>query len=245
MSSSIRVILLDIEGTTTHLDFVFKELFPFARAHLREFLSQHWNSEDVRQALTLLRRRHEADEAEGINPPKVSWNRPQVEPVLKYLNWLMERDSKDTGLKLLQGRIWEEGYGSGELKSHIFPDVPLALRRWRAQEKEISIFSSGSVLAQKLLFAHTVAGDLTPYISQYFDTNIGGKRERSSYESIAEKVARSPAEVMFVSDVGEELDAAQQAGMQTVLCVRPGNHPLGNPVRQRICHSFDEISSEP
>jgi len=137
----------------------------------------------------------------------------------------MERDRKSMPLKSLQGKIWEEGYRSGELRGQVFDDVPRALERWQEQKKNTYIFSSGSVLAQKLLFAHTTAGDLTRHISHYFDTTTGSKTDTKSYQEIANVLHRLPSEVVFISDVTIELDAAKSAGMQTLLCVRPGNRP--------------------
>src|SRR5262249_36184556 len=140
-----------------------------------------------------------------------------------YLHWLIDIDRKSTPLKSLQGLIWQAGYASGELRSEIFDDVPPAFARWREQGTAIGIFSSGSVLAQKLLFAHTRAGDLTPFMQAYFDTNTGAKKEAESYRRIAAELRRPPREILFLSDVTAELDAAQTAEMQTALSVRPGN----------------------
>jgi enolase-phosphatase E1 len=239
--SNIRTILLDIEGTTTHLDFVYKVLFPFARAHVRQFLAEYAESGDGRECLNLLQLQHEADQRQGLVPPPAEWRPPKLDAVVQYVNWLMDRDSKDRGLKLLQGKIWEHGYASGELQSHVFSDVPVALQRWRNQQKEICIFSSGSVLAQQQLFANTVAGDLTGFIAHYFDTSVGGKREPLSYTKIADVLKSKPQEIVFLSDVSEELDAAQQAGMETVLCVRPGNRPQSNIDRYRTASTLDRV----
>jgi len=152
----------------------------------------------------------------------------------------MDQDRKSTGLKSLQGRIWEEGYRSGELKGEVYPDVLPALERWRGQGIDIAIFSSGSVQAQRSLFRNSVAGDLTRFISAYFDTTTGPKREPESYARIAATLERSPSEVLFVSDVGAELDAARTAGMQTALCVRtPGSAPSAGA--HPVIHAFDQL----
>ena len=155
----------------------------------------------------------------------------------------MDRDRKSTGLKSLQGKIWEEGYRSGDLKSEVYPDVPPALEHWRRRGIDIAIFSSGSVQAQRSLFANTFAGDLTRFIRAYFDTTTGPKNAPESYASIARALERSPSEVLFLSDVGAELDAARMAGMQTGLCVRTpetapstGAHP--------VIHTFDQLTSD-
>jgi enolase-phosphatase E1 len=213
----LPIILLDIEGTTTPIDFVEDVLFPYARKNFADFLSLHATSADVCEDLARLREEHEADIRRGLNPP------PYDDSAVNYLHWLMDSDRKSTPLKSLQGKIWEKGYQSGELKSRVFSDVPPAFERWRREEKLIYIFSSGSVLAQKLLFKHTEAGDLSGYISGYFDTNIGPKSESESYRRIA--VAVGYQEILFISDVTKELAAAREAGFQVMLSIRPGNHP--------------------
>jgi enolase-phosphatase E1 len=231
--TNVRTVLLDIEGTTTPIDFVHTTLFAYARARVQEFLERHEADADVQADIALLRAEH-AVEAPAPNPPMAS--------VSAYVHWLMDRDRKSTGLKSLQGKIWEEGYRSGTLRGEVYPDVPPALARWREQGKDIVIFSSGSVPAQRNLFASTAAGDLTRFIRAYFDTTTGPKTAAQSYARIAASLDRSPAKVLFVSDVGAELDAARAAGMQTALCVRaPGSPPAtgGHPV----VHRFDELSS--
>ena len=151
----------------------------------------------------------------------------------------MDRDRKSTGLKSLQGKIWEAGYRSGELRGEVYEDVPRAFARWKEQQRIIAIFSSGSVLAQRLLFAHSTAGDLTGYLQAYFDTTTGAKQEAESHRRIAEALQSQPPEILFLSDVVAELDAARLAGMQTALCVRAelsppaGAHP--------VIHAFDEV----
>jgi enolase-phosphatase E1 len=152
----------------------------------------------------------------------------------------MDQDRKSTGLKSLQGKIWEEGYRSGELKGEVYPDVLPALERWGKQGIDIAIFSSGSVQAQRSLFRNSVAGDLTRFIRAYFDTTTGPKREPESYARIAAALERSPGTVLFVSDIGAELDAARAAGMQTALCVRkPESAP---PIDTHpAIRSFDEL----
>jgi enolase-phosphatase E1 len=156
-----------------------------------------------------------------------------------YAEWLMDRDRKSTALKSLQGRIWKGGYRSGALKSHVYPDVRPALERWRAQRRSVAIFSSGSVLAQRLLFEHTVEGDLTPLIHSYFDTTTGPKGAANSYRRIAEALRVAPAAVWFVSDVAAELDAARAAGMMTALCVRDGAAPPASD--HPVLRTFEEI----
>ena len=220
---SLRAILLDIEGTTTPIAFVHDVLFSYARDHVREFLAANPEAEEI----ALLREEREADIKDGRNPP---------ESIAAYVEWLIKLDRKSTALKSLQGKIWRQGYHDGSLKSTVFADVAPAFARWRERGLRIGIFSSGSVLAQQLLFAHTEAGDLTPFIDSYFDTKIGKKGEAESYRKIAEAMRLPPQEILFISDVVAELDAANQAGMKTILSIRPGNAPQHPSVR-----SFDEI----
>ena len=157
-----------------------------------------------------------------------------------YGAWLIDRDSKCSALKSLQGKIWQEGYRTGDLRGEVYPDVPPALARWSRQGKIICIFSSGSVLAQKLLFSSTAAGDLTGFLRAYFDTTTGPKNAPESYLRIAEAVALEPPAILFISDVAKELDAARDAGMQTALCVRTkSTEPVAGT--HRVISSFDEI----
>jgi enolase-phosphatase E1 len=226
-----QLILLDIEGTTTPIDFVYKTLFPFARAHVKDYLRRHWPSAEIQSDIAQLRAENAKDIAEGLHPPSLDAMgersvEDQVEAAVAYVHWLMDSDRKSTPLKSIQGRIWQDGYLAGELLSQVFDDVPPAFARWRQQNKRISIYSSGSVLAQKLLFGHTTFGDLTPYISHYFDTTIGHKVDSSSYRRIADTLGLAPAEILFASDVIAELDAAAEIGMKTVLTMRPGNRPV-------------------
>lgn len=239
-----RAILLDIEGTTTPVEFVYEVLFPFARRHVREFLGQHRLSDAVRADLEALKAEHRADTEAGREPP--AWRDEsadsRLESATAYVHWLMEQDRKSTALKSLQGKVWEDGYLSGELKGEVYADVPAAFARWRGQQRAVYIFSSGSVLAQKLLFAHTTAGDLTGYLGGYFDTTTGAKAERSSYESISAAMCTPAAEVLFVSDVTAELDAARAAGMRTALCVRPGR-PEPESRGHAVIQTFDVLFS--
>jgi enolase-phosphatase E1 len=153
----------------------------------------------------------------------------------------MDRDRKSPALKELQGRIWEAGYLAGELVGDVFPDVPGAFARWQAAGIAVGIFSSGSVLAQRLLFSHSSAGDLSPLLQWYFDTLVGKKQAATSYARIAEAVGESPAQILFVSDLVSELDAARAAGMQTRLSDRPGNAPQPAHDHQ-VVRSFDDIA---
>ena len=231
-------VLLDIEGTTSPVTFVYDVLFPYARRHVGAFLSRHQASPDVAADIRALRLEHERDTAEGRRPP--AWpSQAEAEGAAAYALWLMDQDRKATPLKSLQGKIWEAGYAAGELKGEVYPDVPRAFRAWRGDGRTIAIFSSGSVLAQKLLFGHSTAGDLSPYIAAYFDTTTGAKREAESYRAIARHLDRAAEGVLFVSDVGEELDAARAAGMRTALCVREGPLPAASP--HEVVRTLDGI----
>jgi enolase-phosphatase E1 len=222
----MRGILLDIEGTTTPITFVYDVLFPFARRHVADY---------VRRAdLTDLQREYNEDVRQGRNPP--AWS---AEPVA-YIHWLMDQDRKSTALKTIQGKIWLEGYQNGELRGEVFQDVPPALERWQRESIDVRIFSSGSVLAQRLLFSSTAAGDLTRFLKGYFDTTTGPKNEAQSYAQIAQSFGVPTSDILFISDVARELDAARSAGMPTLLCVRPGNHPQPQHDHRTIT-SFESI----
>jgi len=156
------------------------------------------------------------------------WAVPEdMEGAIAYLLWLMAHDRKSTPLKAIQGRIWEQGFKSGELRGEVFDDVPEALKRWTEEGKRVFIFSSGSVLAQKLIFRGSSAGDLSHFISGYFDTETGPKRKAESYSKIASEIGVQTGRVLFASDVPEELAAAREGAMKTVLLSRPGNKPVG------------------
>jgi enolase-phosphatase E1 len=196
-------------------------LFPYARARVHDYLHAHGADSGVRADVALLGAERAAESSQEPDLPP--WNASdELASAEAYVYWLMDRDRKSTGLKALQGRIWEEGYRAGELrgKGEVYPDVRPALGRWRNAGKAIAIFSSGSVQAQRNLFANTTDGDLSSFLSGYFDTTTGPKRDAGSYRRIAAALRCAPDEVLFVSDVTAELDAARAAGMRTTLCVR-------------------------
>jgi enolase-phosphatase E1 len=239
----VRGILLDIEGTTTPISFVHDVLFSYARTQAKDFLVAHGNSDQVRDDISKLRDEHAFDVAHGLNPPTLASpkSKTEIESITTYVHWLIERDRKSTGLKSLQGKIWRQGYLEGTLKSQVFADVAAALERWSSVGISISIFSSGSILAQKLLFAHTQAGDLTRFINNYFDTTVGIKTAVGSYQHIAATLRLQANEILFISDVVSELAAASEAGMQTLLSVRPGNQSQDLGGKYQTIYSFDEL----
>ena len=215
----IKAIVTDIEGTTSSISFVKDVLFPYAREHLPAFIATHADQPEVQHWL------HEAaKEADLVSAS-------QKELIALLQRWIDE-DRKATALKALQGLIWEDGYRNGVYQAHVYPDVAAALREWKRRGLDLYVYSSGSVTAQKLLFGHSEAGDLTPVFSGYFDTEIGPKRDAKSYSSIAIAIGRPADEILFLSDVAEELDAARDAGMHTTLlarapvtCPATGTHP--------------------
>jgi enolase-phosphatase E1 len=202
----IEAIVTDIEGTTSSLSFVKDVLFPYARARMDAFVREHGSEPAVRKLLDEVR---------------AAAGRPltEAETVAQLRQWIDE-DKKITPLKALQGMIWEAGYRQGDFTGHVYEDAARNLRRWKERGIRLYVFSSGSVQAQRLLFAHSDYGDLTPLFSGYFDTAIGAKREAAAYQKIAAAVAAPPAHILFLSDIEEELDAARAAGMQTLHLAR-------------------------
>jgi len=226
------VILLDIEGTTTPIAFVYGVLFPFARAHLAEFLAAHAGSPQVNDLTRRLAEEHAADSSQGAPP----WSGAAA-----YALWLMDRDRKSPGLKALQGLVWEQGYQAGQLRGQVFADVPAAMRRWRGAGVDVAIYSSGSELAQRRLFESTEHGDLTALLSGFFDTAVGPKTAVESYQRIAKALGRAPREMLFISDVTAELVAARGAGLDTRLSVRPGNPPQPGAAHFKALTSLDDV----
>jgi enolase-phosphatase E1 len=243
-SAGVQAILLDVEGTTTPIAFVVEKLFPYARTHLRRHVEQHASAPDYARLLEQVHGEYARDRESG--QPVPAWGdapaAKRLASVVAYLDWLMDRDRKSTSLKDLQGRVWEEGYRLGELQGDVFADVPRAFQRWRAHGLEIGIFSSGSILAQQLLFRHSSAGDLTGYLRWHFDTTIGGKADAESYRRIAAAMAIPPHAVLFISDVALELDAASAAGMQTRLSIRPGNALPPDDQGHSVVRTFDDVA---
>jgi len=209
--AEISCILTDIEGTTTEISFVYDVLFPYFREHLFEW--EEVESDEIQEILTATQRLITEELGSSSLDRKALFK--------QLLAWSLE-DRKVTPLKALQGIIWKKGFETGVLKGHVYPDVAPALARWHSEGKTLAIFSSGSVSAQKQLFGYSIDGDLSPYFSAFFDTQTGMKRDPQTYVAIANSLSMLPANVLFLSDVVEELAAAKQAGMNTTQLVRPG-----------------------
>lgn len=222
----IKAIVTDIEGTTTSISFVADVLFPYARARIAQFVVEHAQAPEVAAEIAAVR-------AE-INDSGAS-----LEKVGQVLLGWIDQDKKITPLKTLQGLIWRFGYEDGSLKGHLYPEVAARLNQWHDEGIQLSVYSSGSVAAQKLLFGFSEAGDLTPLFNHFFDTRIGGKREVDSYLTIQQTLNLPADQILFLSDIVQELDAAAEAGLKTIaldrecLCEGFGAHPY--------VHNFDQI----
>ncbi len=234
--SGIKAVLLDIEGTTTPIDFVYKTLFPYAREQVYDFVLKNGIDPKVNQILEKLRKSYNKNEAEGKEPEE--WLKgdyvSMCNSAAKYLSWLMKMDSKDSCLKEMQGLIWEKGYKSGQLHGEVYSDVPDAFGKFQEEGKIIAIYSSGSVLAQKLIFSTTVYGDLTQHISNFFDTGVGNKRDPESYTVIANLLELEPNEILFLSDILEEVQAARYSGMVSLQVIREGHSTNKDPSAMKI-----------
>ena len=207
----IRAILTDIEGTTSSISFVKDVLFPYARRALPAFVAARSSEPGVRRWLDAV-----ATENGGMCDDRM---------IVEVLQGWIDEDRKHTALKALQGMIWADGYRSADFTAHIYADAAPALTAWKEAGIPLYVYSSGSIPAQRLFFGHSDAGDLTPLFSGWFDTEIGGKRDPDSYRKIAEAIGIAPSEILFLSDVVEELDAAREAGLATVLVDRRDDYP--------------------
>jgi enolase-phosphatase E1 len=221
----IKAIVTDIEGTTSSLSFVKDVLFPYANKHLADFVRQHIDSEHIKSLLQDARQ----EVGEELDVEQL---------ITLFRQWIAE-DRKATSLKSLQGLIWEAGYNAGAFTGHLYQDAVENLKAWKAGNLDLYIYSSGSVYAQKLLFSHTEYGDLTTLFSGYFDTHIGGKREPQSYQRIAAQTHHQPNELLFLSDIKEELDAAQAVGFNTIWLIRD-SQPDPDAEHLQVT-SFDQI----
>ncbi|KPQ28405.1 MAG: 2,3-diketo-5-methylthio-1-phosphopentane phosphatase [Marinobacter excellens HL-55] len=224
----IRVVLTDIEGTTSSISFVHDVLFPYASKHLPEFVcTHHHTTPSVSEQLVLVAEKSGVD---GKN----------LEGLIDVLQRWIAEDRKEGPLKALQGMVWEQGYHSGELKGHLYRDAADYLQRWHDRGLRLFVYSSGSVKAQKLIFGYSNEGDFTPFFSGYFDTAVGGKKEAQSYRNILDELGVDPASVLFLSDIEAELEAAEAAGLKTVWLVRDGDLP---DTGRSVARDFAEVDA--
>ena len=210
-----KFILTDIEGTTTSVSFVYEILFPYFRNNIQQ-LKDLQKLPEVHEAFEqTIKLAKELDGVQIIETDEI---------INKLLEWSLA-DKKITPLKTLQGILWENGYKSGEIKGHVYSDVKENLEKWKNNGIELGVFSSGSVAAQKLIFGYSELGDLTGNFEHYFDTKTGGKRDADTYSKISKEIHFEPSQILFLSDIKEELEAAKEAGFQTIQLIRDGNSP--------------------
>lgn len=224
----ITHVVTDIEGTTSSIDFVKEVLFPYARQALPAFLQQHWRDEKVQAQV----RAASALAGQPLDTP---------ETASTLLQCWIDEDRKATPLKALQGMIWKTGYEQGDYQAHLYDDTAPCLQRWFDAGKQLYVYSSGSVTAQQLFFRYSVAGDLTPLFSDYFDTTTGPKQDTKSYQAIHRQLAVEASQILFLSDVVAELDAAKRAGIQTVHLDRDHGAPTSSGGSHPSVTSFTEI----
>jgi enolase-phosphatase E1 len=225
----MKYILMDVEGTTTSISFVHDVLFPYSKERMEKYINTHFESTPVQEALLETMETVEQEERKILK---------HKELIDKLISWIDE-DRKHSALKKLQGLIWAEGYRSGALKGHVYEDVPMMLKKWKDAGLTLGIYSSGSVVAQKDLFGFSDFGDLNQYFSNNFDTAVGHKREASSYRNILSQLNLEANDVLFLSDISQELDAAEEVGMQTIQLVRTGPVPFTGHTQVK---NFAEIS---
>lgn len=221
------VILTDIEGTTSSISFVKDVLFPYARRELPRFVRERGGELAVRHWLDAVATEHGAVCDDAV--------------IVEVLQGWIDEDRKHTALKALQGMVWKDGYRNGDFTAHVYADAVDTLRRWHAEGHRMAVYSSGSAPAQQLFFRHSEAGDMTPLFEAYFDTAMGGKREAASYRRIAAALGCSAGDILFLSDVVEELDAARDAGLRTALIDRREDYP--QPRTGEACHGHPRVES--
>ncbi|XP_025425464.1 enolase-phosphatase E1 [Sipha flava] len=236
------VILLDIEGTITSISFVKDTLFPYVAAALKNYVDKYWNDETFQQDLELLRAQAALDSnIEGFVP--ICTGNNEKESVINNVLWQMSKDRKNTALKQLQGHIWREGYESGLLKGHLYEDVLPVLTKLISMGKQIYTYSSGSTTAQEYLFQYSMYGDVSHMFVNYFDTKMGPKSSETSYKNIANRIFVNCHDILFLTDVLAEAEAAKRAGCSSALLVRPGNAPLDpkQSSKFKIMKTLDEL----
>ncbi|XP_076667522.1 enolase-phosphatase E1 [Andrena cerasifolii] len=239
---SETVILVDIEGTTTSISFVKDTLFPYVRENLKKYVEAKWEDEEFKKDFEKLKEQAKKDEEDKVNgfvSITGANKEEQKETLMKNILWQMDGDRKTGALKQLQGHMWREAYNSGAVKAHVYEDVPKALESWTNDGRKVYVYSSGSVEAQKLLFGHSVHGDLLKYFNGYFDIEVGAKQESNSYKNILSKIGAEPSNVLFLTDTVKEAAAAKGAGLSAVVVLREGNAALTDEERE----SFTTIKS--
>ncbi|XP_040181116.1 enolase-phosphatase E1 isoform X2 [Rana temporaria] len=246
----VSTVLLDIEGTTTPITFVKEILFPYIQDNVKEYLENHWQEEECQEDVRHLRLQAEKDcELDGFVPIPMNQTEVQqiIQGVVDNVHWQMSLDRKTTALKQLQGHMWRAAYASGQVKGEVYADVVPALRKWKEAGKKLYIFSSGSVEAQKLLFGYSIEGDLLEYFQGHFDTTVGLKVESESYRKIADHIGCSTENILFLTDITREAEAAEEAGMTVALVVRPGNAALTDEEKGNypLITSFEQITLHP
>ncbi|KAM8939357.1 enolase-phosphatase E1 [Pelodytes ibericus] len=248
--ATVTTLLLDIEGTTTPITFVKDVLFPYIKDNVKEYLHKHWDEKLCQEDVALLKKQAETDaHIAGFVPiPSFSENEKDLQKVIQgivdNIFWQMTLDRKTTALKQLQGHMWRSAYMTGEVRGEVYEDVVPAFHKWREAGMRLFIYSSGSVEAQKLLFGYSMEGDLLKFFDGHFDTTIGHKVESESYTNIAKSIGCSTENILFLTDVITEAEAAKEAGVHVAVVVRPGNAPLTDEDKcnYHLISSFSEIS---
>ena len=236
-------LLLDIEGTTCPVSFISKILFPFAKRELSSYLIR--NEHNGNQSQTIQKAKKEWAEDQSVKSVQLKkqvdlQQISEMDALTQYLEHLIVIDKKSTALKDIQGEIWELGYSNGELKAELFPETVECLQQWHQQGITLSVYSSGSIHAQKLLYRYTSEGNVETLFSHWFDTHTGPKKAFQSYTTIATLINSAPENIWFISDNGEECDAARKAGMKTLFSLRDGN-PDRDPRDHEVIQSLHEV----
>ena len=238
-------LLLDIEGTTCPFNFIIDVLFPYAEQNLEAFIDAHFQEDSITKILTKANEEWTKDKHTGCISLLAKCDKQSLSPkesTTKYLQYLMSIDQKSTALKDLQGKIWRQGYINGALKSTLFEEAHECLHRWKQKGLILAVYSSGSVEAQKLLYQHTQTGNLAGLFSHWFDTHTGPKKSQGSYELIAKGMGTDAENVIFISDNGEECDAAKLAGMQTLFSLRD-NNPDQDSKQHCVISDLNEVDA--
>lgn len=244
-----KSIICDIEGTTSSISFVKDTLFPYALKNVEEYLKANWNEDATKTVVAALREQADEDkkaEVEGALTIPAGDSEDIIPDIVKYVEWQTSRDAKTGSLKTLQGLVWAKGYKDGSIKGHVYDDVSKALEQWTEGGRKIYVYSSGSVDAQKMLFEHSEQGDLVKYLAGHYDTKIGAKTEKDSYEAILKNIEVTAEEALFLTDVVAEAKAAKEAGLNVVVLERPGNAELSEDDRKEftVVKSFADIPLE-